>query len=239
MIGCRCPVCTSPNPRNRRRRCAVLVESERTVVLIDTPPELREQCIDAGVGPIDAILYTHAHADHVNGIDDVRSFNQLRGGAVDAYGDAEVLAKIRARFDYAFHPPEPERGFWRPSLNAIAVDGAFRVGDLEILLIEQLHGRAPSFGFRIGRFAYSTDCSELSEAAFAALAGIDTWIVDCLRDRPHVSHAHLERTLAWIERVGPRRALLTHMNHEVDYDDWARRLPAGVEPAYDGMILDL
>lgn len=239
MIGCRCAVCTSTDPRNRRRRCAILVEAGRTRLLIDTPPELREQCVDAGVGPIDAVLYTHAHADHVNGIDDLRSFNQLVGRAIDAYADASVLAKIRARFDYAFHPPDPRKGFWRPSLNAIGVDGPFRVGGLEVVPIEQIHGGGTSFGFRIGPFAYSTDCSELEEPAFAALEGIEVWIVDCLRDRPHVSHAHLERTLGWIARVKPRRALLTHMNHEVDHADWVRRLPDGVEPAFDGLVLEV
>ena len=239
MIGCRCPVCTSPNPRNRRRRCAILVDDGETRVLVDTPPELREQCVEAGVERIDAILYTHAHADHVNGIDDVRSLNQVLGRAIDAHGEESVLARIRERFGYAFQPPDRRLGFWRPAINPVPFDGRFRVGDLEILPIEQVHGSSPSFGFRIADFAYSTDCSELPPAAMAALAGVRVWVVDCLRERPHVSHAHLERTLDWIGQVRPERAILTHMNHEVDYADWQRRLPPGVQPAYDGLILEI
>lgn len=238
LIGCTCAVCTSPNPRNRRRRCSILVETATTRVIVDTGPDFRMQCLDAGVRSLDAILYTHAHADHVHGIDDVRALNAVLDRRIDAYAHADVFARIRARFDYAFHPPEGH-GWWRPSLNPIAVDGPFRVGDLDVVPIEQGHGRLPSWGFRFGAFAYSPDASELSEDAFAALAGVRIWVVDALRDAPHPTHAHLARTLDWIERVRPRLAVLTHMNHEFDYAELSARLPPGVVPACDGMVLEV
>ena len=238
LIGCTCAVCTSNDPRNGRRRCSILVETAATKVLVDTGPDLRVQCLDAGVSRIDAILYTHAHADHVHGIDDVRSLNFIVGGRIDAYADPDVFRRIRARFDYAFHPPE-DSGWWRPSLNPVEIDGPFRVGDLDVVPIEQRHGGSPSWGFRFGGFAYSPDVNHLPEEAFAALEGVRVWIVEGLRDAPHPSHAHIGLALEWIERLRPELAVLTHMNHEVEYAELRERLPAGVVPAYDGMVLEV
>ncbi len=239
MIGCRCAVCRSDDPRNKRKRCAVMIESEGKVLLVDTPPELRLQCIEAGLERLDAVLYTHAHADHVNGLDDLRAVNHLMNRPIDVFGAARVLEGIRARFGYAFLPPEPEKGWWRPCLNPIEIDGPFMVGDLLVRPFEQQHGRSPSWGFRVGGFAYSPDVSGLDQTALTSLEGLDLWIVDCLRETPHPSHAHLERTLGWIERLGPKRAVLTHMSHELDYRDLAARLPGGVEPAVDGMVIEI
>jgi phosphoribosyl 1,2-cyclic phosphate phosphodiesterase len=239
LIGCRCRVCCSEHPRNKRRRCSVLVEGCGAKVLVDTSPDLRLQCIDAGIDHVDAILYTHAHADHVHGIDDVRSINFSMGRAIPAYGEARVLESIRKRFEYAFQPPQPEIGWWRPSLDARPLNGRLTIGDFEITPFVQGHGRGQSLGFRFGGFAYSPDVDRLDETALRALEGVEVWIVDALRERPHPSHAHLERTLGWITELKPRLAVLTHMNHEVDYVDWSARLPAGVVPAYDGMVIGL
>ena len=188
---------------------------------------------------IDALIYTHAHADHVHGIDDLRALNNVMHRAIPTYGDAVVMERIRSRFDYAFQDSRAELGYWRPQLQPFTFDGPFQIGPVEVLPFRQSHGRSDSWGLRVGDFAYSTDCDALDEAAFAALDGVEAWIVDALRDRPHPSHAHLERTLGWIERVGAARAWLTHMNHEVDYEDWLARLPLGVAPAHDGLAFEV
>lgn len=239
VIACRCAVCTSGEARNRRRRCAILIEHGSTRLLVDTPPDLRCQCLDAAIDRVDAVLYSHAHADHINGIDDIRQLNIAMDRVIDAYADAAVLARIRERFDYAFQPPDPSRGWWRPTFNPIVVDGPFEIEGALIRPFEQVHGRTPSWGFRIGAFAYSPDVKDLPAGALAALAGVEVWLVDCLRDRPHPTHAHLERTLGWIAEIGPKQAVLTHMNHDFDYWELRSRLPAGVEPAYDGMVLEI
>ncbi|MFO1075511.1 MAG: MBL fold metallo-hydrolase [Geminicoccaceae bacterium] len=240
QIGCHCAVCRSPDPRNKRRRCSLLIEVAGLRILVDTGPDLRQQCLDAGIETLDALIYTHAHADHVHGIDDLRAINNNQMSAIPTYAEATVLAHIEERFPYAFAGGHGAHGWWRPELRAHAVEqGTFRIGPVEVGLFGQKHGRGRTTGLRIGGFGYSTDTDGLDEAAFAALAGVEVWIVDALRDRPHPSHAHLDLALAWIERVGPRQAFLTHMNHEVDYADWAARLPAGVAPAHDGLVVEL
>ncbi|MDX6748418.1 MBL fold metallo-hydrolase [Geminicoccaceae bacterium 1502E] len=239
QIGCGCAVCVSPDPRNKRRRCSILVEAQGRKVLFDTGPDLRQQCLDASIGTIDALIYTHAHADHVHGLDDLRAINNNMMAPIPTYAHGTVLERIRSRFPYAFEGGRSEHGFWRPHLEAHAVDGPFRIGGLEVLPFAQKHGHGESWGFRIDGFAYSTDADALDERAFDILSGTEIWIVDALRDRPHPSHAHLDRALGWIERVAPRRAFLTHMNHEVDYADWASRLPAGVLPAFDGLVIEM
>jgi phosphoribosyl 1,2-cyclic phosphate phosphodiesterase len=239
MIGCDCAVCRSPDPRNRRRRCSLLIEALGQTILVDSGPDLRMQLLDAEVQRIDALIYTHAHADHVHGIDDLRALNNAMGCAIPAYAHPSVFERIRARFDYAFQDNRAELGYWRPQLEPHPFDGPFRIGPVKILPFRQSHGRGESWGLRIGDFGYSTDCDGLDEAAFATLSGIEAWIVDALRDRPHPSHAHLDRALGWIDRVGPARAWLTHMNHEVDYAEWLARLPPGVAPAHDGLAFEV
>jgi phosphoribosyl 1,2-cyclic phosphate phosphodiesterase len=228
------------DPRNRRLRPSILVEQGATTLLVDTSPDLREQMIRAGVERVDAILYTHAHADHVHGIDDIRSFNFHRGGPLDAWGGAETMATIERRFDYVFEPYPHERPrFFRPCLTSHVADGPFRIGEIDIVPFVQQHGRMASLGYRFGRFAYSTDVHALDEAAFAALAGVEVWIVDCLSETPHPTHSHLEQTLEWIRRVRPRQAWLTHLSHNIDYATLAAKCPAGVAPAHDGLTIDI
>jgi phosphoribosyl 1,2-cyclic phosphate phosphodiesterase len=240
VIGCDCAVCRSEDPRNERLRCALLVDVGDSRLLVDTTPDLRRQALRAGIATVDAILYTHAHADHLHGIDEVRTFNINRRAPIDVYADRMTLWHLETRFGYTLHGGSwSGPGFWRPALVPHRIDGPFTVAGVPVIPIEQGHGRSTSVGFRIGTLAYSPDVDRLPEASLDLLQGLDVWIVDALRDRPHPSHAHLERTLDWIARVRPKQAFLTHMNHEVDYADWAARLPAGVAPAFDGLTLEL
>jgi len=228
------------DPKNRRRRPSIFVETDEIRILVDTSPDLRVQLIDAEIWDVDAILYTHAHADHVNGIDDIRSLNHHAGGPIDAYASPDTLETLQERFAYVFEPyRKVNPQFWRPCLTPHVIDGPLHLGDLEILSYTQEHGRMPSLGFRFGKFAYSTDVKTLSDEAFALLDGIDTWIVDTLGEFVHPTHSHLEQTLGWIERLKPRRTILTHMGHRVDYARFRAKLPDGVEPAYDGMVIEI
>lgn len=241
LIGCKCPICTSNDPRNRRTRVSITVEEGNTRVLVDASPDLRQQFLANDLSVVDAVVLTHGHADHVHGLDELRSINYYRNAPLDLWGDRQCLDEVRRRFGYAFEPPSPTGIWYAPCLVPRPIDGPFTVGKLQVHPFWQEHGgdRDPVLGLRFGRFAYSTDVKVMPEAAFAALAGIEVWIVDCLSEKPNFAHSHLAQTLAWIERVGPRRAILTHMNHSVDYADWAARLPEGVEPAYDGMVIDI
>jgi phosphoribosyl 1,2-cyclic phosphate phosphodiesterase len=231
--------CNPADPRNRRRRSSILVECRGKILLIDTSPDLREQLIDARVSRIDAVVYTHAHADHLHGLDDLRAVNRLMEKAIPIYADQGTLAEIDSRFGYALKPAPPEGPFYRPTLVPHTIAGRFSAAGIPVVPFAQDHGFSTTLGLRIGGFAYSTDVAELDEAAFAALAGTEIWIVDCLRREPHPTHSHLEKTLAWIARVQPRRALLTHMDQSLDYAELAAELPVGVEPGCDGTVIEL
>jgi len=225
------------DPRNVRRRPSITVESETTRLLFDTGPDLRAQLLDNAIGRVDAIVYTHFHADHTHGIDEVRALNYAQKAWVDAYMDEQTFLRLNKSFGYVFEPLKKEGNFYKPCLKPHLIDGPFTVGDLTVIPYEQDHGYSTSLGFRVGDFAYSTDVLNLSEEAFDRLAGIDTWIVDCLRDEPHPTHAHFDRVMGWVERLRPRRTVLTHMNQLVDYGAWAAKCPEGVEPGIDGLVL--
>lgn len=242
MIACKCPQCLSVDPKNKRTRVSLLIEVNGKNILIDSSPDLRQQSLRHGIDHIDAVIYTHDHADHTNGLDELRSFNHLRQDVIPIYGDAHTIEVLQKRFHYAFLP-KPENLWYRPCLvpNPI-VDkavGSFTLFDTEIQYFELGHGKAKTYGYRIGNFAYSTDCDHIPETSYAALEGLDAWIVDCLRYTPSYSHAHLDMTLGWIERVKPKRAILTHMSHDFDYHILKASLPAGIEPGYDGLELQL
>lgn len=237
--------CDPSNPKNKRRRVSILVEEEGgageegAALLVDTSPDLRAQILDAPITHLDAVLFTHAHADHCHGLDELRALVYRRGAPLDAYLDRRTRDRLLERFGYAFASKADPDGLYAPLLTDRVIDGPFRIGNIEVTPFDQQHGPETTLGFRFGPVAYSTDAHVLDEPAFAALAGVKVWIVDCLREAPHPTHAHLERTLAWIERVRPERAILTHMNHQTDYEALRALCPPGVEPAYDGLAIEV
>lgn len=237
-------VCDPAEPKNFRTRCALLVrrlgEGPQTTVLVDASPELRIQTARAGVRRVDAVLVTHDHADQIHGLDDVRAFYLRQQARIPVWMDRVTDASLERRFGYMFegeagYPAICDRMAIPPHGQAWAVDGPS--GAIPVVTFDQDHGAIRSVGYRFGGVAYSPDVVGLDEAAFEALADLDLWIVDALRYRPHPTHAHLELALEWIARVKPRRAILTNMHIDLDYETLKAELPAGVEPAYDGMVL--
>lgn len=231
--------CDPAEPRNRRTRSSILVEHPDGTLLVDTSPDLRAQCLSCGVRRVDAVLFTHAHADHVMGLDDVRILNRIVDRPLEAFATEETLADLGLRFDYAFRPWIGP-GFYRPVLVArpIAPGETVTAGGVPVRLFDQDHGMTRSLGLRIGGFGYSTDAVALDEAAFAALSGIDTWVVGCFQRAAHRTHAWLDRVLDWGARVGARRTVLTHMGTDLDWAWLSRHLPVGVEAGFDGQTLD-
>ncbi len=246
-IGGHWGACDPANPKNRRRRCSMLVQrfggGGQTDVLIDTGPDLREQMITTGLSGLDGVLYTHDHADHTHGIDDLRILAYNRRKLIDVYFDAETEAILRSRFDYCFATPEGSayppivRGHRLEHGREVAVAGAG--GTVAALPFRQFHGDIQSVGFRIGGLAYSSDLHDLPEESLPMLEDLDVWIVDALRYIHHPSHFSVEQALEWIERIKPRRAILTHLHMDLDYETLRGELPDGVEPAYDGMVIEL
>jgi phosphoribosyl 1,2-cyclic phosphate phosphodiesterase len=237
LIGDVWGACDPNNPRNRRTRVSILVEQGDTILLVDTSPDMRQQLLAAKVKKVSAVLYTHAHADHCHGIDDLRSVNWLTQKPIPVYADEATLKELENRFPYVFQGSSVPGRFFKPVIETRRIEGAFQVEDIAVQPFVQDHGYGHSLGFRFGDFAYSTDARDLDDVAFAALEGVKCWVVDCVREEVHPTHAHLEKTLAWIARVKPERAYLTHMNQMLDYATLAAKLPAGVAPAYDGLVL--
>jgi phosphoribosyl 1,2-cyclic phosphate phosphodiesterase len=237
LIGGNWGACDPANPRNRRTRVSILVEQGDTTLIVDTSPDMRQQMLACALKKLDAVLYTHAHADHCHGIDDLRSVNWMQQRPVDIYADPVTLATLTKNFSYIFHGVG-EGEYYKPSVIAHEITGTFQVGAIGITPFVQDHGYSKTLGYRFGDVAYSTDVHSLDDAAFDALHGIKTWIVDCVRETPHPTHSHLAQTLEWIARVKPEHAFLTHMNHLMDYDTLVQKLPAGVLPAYDGLVLE-
>jgi phosphoribosyl 1,2-cyclic phosphate phosphodiesterase len=236
--------CDPLNPKNRRLRCSLLVErigpKGITRALIDTSPDLRTQMLAAGVATLDAVVYTHSHADHVHGIDDLRQITFNMRARLPVWADGATQEALLGRFGYAF--VQPSDSAYPPICTLHSIHGTFAIegagGPIEFIPFEVSHGTMDALGFRIGGLAYLPDVSTIPEAVWPQLAGLDCWIVDALRRKPHPTHAHLARTLEWIERAAPVSAVLTNMHVDLDHDTVAQETPAHVHPAYDGMVLE-
>ncbi len=239
VIGCDCAVCTSPDPRDRRTRSSILVEWEGRNILVDTATELRLQALRENLRRVDAILFTHSHADHICGLDDVRRFNQLQRASLPCYGNRETLDNLTRQFWYVF--ADTQKGGGKPQLDLIPVEPGqpLSVLGLEVRPIPVLHGRLPVLGYRFGDLAYVTDVSEIPVESLALLEGLDVLVLDALRWRPHPTHFSVEQALAVVERVRPDRAYFTHICHDLGHVETNQKLPPGVELAYDGLAIEL
>lgn len=206
-------------------------------MLVDAGPDLRQQALRHRITRVDAILFTHGHADHILGIDDVRRFNALMKGTMPCYGDAATLEDIRQTFGYVFDPDAPKGG-GIPMLELRPINGPFAIGELQVRPVPILHGRKPILGFRVGRFAYLTDCNALADEAWPILEGVDVLVLDALRERPHPTHFSVNEAIEVAGRIGARRTYFTHMCHDLPHAATNARLPAGIQLAYDGLVLD-
>jgi phosphoribosyl 1,2-cyclic phosphate phosphodiesterase len=238
MIGCGCPVCTSTDPRDRRWRPSLAVEVEAgPTLLVDTSPDLRAQALRFGLGRVDAVLFTHPHADHLLGLDDIRRYNALQNAAIPCYGDPGTIQEVRRVFAYAFAPHQHGGGV--PQLRLFPMVGACSFGPMIVTPVPVFHGRLPIHGYRFGSFAYVTDCSTIPEASWPLLEGVRVLAIDALRHRPHPTHFTVAQAIEVVERLRPERALLTHICHDLGHAETAAGLPAGVEVAYDGLVVEM
>ncbi|HEV3062972.1 MAG TPA: MBL fold metallo-hydrolase [Vicinamibacterales bacterium] len=245
-IGCDCAVCRSTDPRDRRTRPSILIEPDVVSgpaaaqlvrsILVDTSTDLRAQALTHDIRRVDAILFTHTHADHVFGLDDVRRFNQMQRGAIPCYADARAVVELRRTFSYIFEPPQ-QQGGGLPQLSLFQIGGTFTLGSVDIVPVPLLHGALPILGFRIGAFAYLTDCNHIPDASWPLLDGVRTVIVDALRHRRHSTHFSVAEALEVVTRLGAERAYFTHICHDLPHAETCAQLPAGVELAYDGLVL--
>jgi phosphoribosyl 1,2-cyclic phosphate phosphodiesterase len=240
VIGCRCPVCTSTNPKNNRTRTGVLVKAPEGNFLIDTPPELRLQLLREKVDLVHAAVFTHSHADHIFGLDDLRIFGYRLNRDIGLYCEEPVERQLRAAFSYAFDPPDPDaHHFAVPKLAFVRITTEpFELLGLRVRPIRMMHGKLPLLGFRINDVAYCTDVSAIPEPSWPLLEGLDTLVLDALRDQPHPTHFSVGQALEVIGRLKPRRAYFTHVSHSLEYEATNARLPAGVELSYDGQRIE-
>lgn len=244
-IGMNWGACDPENPKNRRLRCSALIERKgpggQTAVLIDTSPDFRAQILATRLTGLDAVLYTHDHADHTHGIDDLRMVAFSMKRRVDVYFDEATGASLKSRFGYCFETPAGSP--YMPILDGHQIDGTSPIvisgsgSTISAQPVSQWHGAIRSLGYRIGNLAYSPDISDIPEASIPYLEGLDVWIVDALRYTPHESHFSVKQAVTWAERLKPKRTILTHMTSELDYATLAKQLPEGVEPAFDGMVI--
>lgn len=237
-IGCRCTVCTSGHPRNRRLRASIWLGWEGRGILVDTTTDLRQQALERQIPRVDAVLYTHPHADHIHGIDELRIYNSLQGGVISCFGSRQTVSRLRQSFRYIFEEDGSE--MFRPKLTVQVIQGPFRLFDQEVVPLPADHGPGGKvLGFRFGPFAYLTDCVQIPEETLARMEGLTVLILDALRQAPHPSHLTLEEASRVALRLGAARTYLTHLSHDVDYEAANAFLPEGVELAYDGLEFEV
>jgi len=242
VIGCDCAVCGSADPRDKRTRCAALIEADGKTLLIDSPPELRLQLLAAGTRSVDAVLYTHTHADHIAGIDDLRAFSDRREEPLPLYGSAETLAALRTSHRYIFDAGvKPLPGTTKPelALHELVPGRESKVAGVSVLPLGFPHGHLSVLGFRVGKVAYVTDVKEVPAAVRDLLRGLDLLVLNALRYRPHPTHLSIDDALAVVADLKPKRALFTHLTHETGHAELAAKLPRGVEPGYDGLTVEI
>lgn len=235
-LGCQCPSCSSKDARNTRTRASAIIRAGGKTLLIDTGPDLRQQTLREQILHVDAVLYTHPHADHLNGIDDLRAFCWLQKAAIPTFGNRLMLSHIRERFPYTLLRPSD---FWdKPVLDLYEVeDEPFEFEGVTIEPIPVMHGKWPILGWRVGRVAYLTDVSELAESSLALLQDLDLLLLDCLREKPHPTHLSVAQAIELAQRIGAKQTVMIHMTHELEYHALSLRLPAGMVVGYDGMQL--
>lgn len=233
MVGCRCRVCQSDDPRNQRARASVLIRHGQSNILIDTTPEFRMQALRYGIDRLHAVLFTHTHADHIFGFDDLRAFNMVHGTPVPVYGTPETLNEIRHIFSYVFRPVQP--GSSKPEVELHEVNGRFDLAGLTFTPIPVWHGQMTITGYRVGDLAYITDVSRIPDQSRRLLKNLDVLVLGALRFRPHPTHMTIDEALAVVEDLQPRRAFFTHLSHEVEHEATNRLLPPHVRLAHDGL----
>lgn len=239
MIGCRCAVCQSPDPRDKRWRPSIAITLDSGFsLLVDTSADLRAQALRFDLTRVDAVLFTHSHADHILGLDELRRYNTLQREPIPLYADRKTLADLRRVFAYAFGRPEHGHEYV-PQLRPFVLAGPVTIGGQEIVPVPVIHGMRPILGFRVGTFAYLTDCSAIPDESWALLDGVETLVLDALRERPHPSHFSLGEAVEVARRVGARQTWFTHMAHDLGHEATCARLPAGMALAYDGLCLEL
>ena len=238
LIGCDCAVCASTNPRNKRSRSSILISCKEGNILVDTSTDLRFQALSNNIRRISAVLFTHAHADHIHGIDELRSFNFLQKERIPCYGDRNTVDRITAMFSYIFEGTWKGGGIPRLDMNPVEA-GDFTVLGKTIKAVPVMHGDLQIFGYRLGPFAYVTDCSSIQPESMKMLEGLDLLVLGALRFSPHATHFSVHQALEVVRSLKPRRTILTHMGHEIEYEKASRELPEGVEPGYDGMRIEV